>query len=45
MEKYLEIFKSSYQGYFNYLLDEITRFHWENYFYGLILVSLVVWGL
>jgi len=45
MEKYLDIFKSSYQGYFNYLLDEITRFHWENYFYGLIAVSLLVWIL
>ncbi len=45
MEKYSEIFKNSYQGYFNYLLDEITRFHWENYFYGLIVVSLFVWGL
>ncbi len=45
MEKYLTIFKNSYFGYFNYLWDEISRFHWENYFYGLILVSLVVWIL
>ncbi|MGJ8664857.1 MAG: sterol desaturase family protein [Patiriisocius sp.] len=45
MEKYTNIFKDSYAGYFNYLLQEITTFHWENYFYGLILVSLVVWGL
>lgn len=45
MEKFTDIFKNSYQGYFNYLLDEITRFHWENYFYGLIVVSLLVWGL
>ncbi len=45
MNKYQNIFKDSYTGYFNYLLDEITRFHWENYFYGLILVSLIVWGL
>ncbi len=45
MEKYQNIFKDSYTGYFNYLVDEITRFHWENYFYGLILVSLIVWGL
>ena len=45
MEKYLDIFKNSYHGYFNYLWDEITRFHWENYFYGLIIVSLLVWGL
>lgn len=45
MEKYIDIFKDSYAGYFNYLLDEITSFHWENYFYGLIILSLVVWGL
>lgn len=45
IEKYIEIFKNSYSGYFNYLIDEITRFHWENYFYGLITVSLLVWGL
>lgn len=45
MEKYLEIFKNSYYGYFNYLWKEITHFHWENYFYGLILVSLIVWAL
>ena len=45
MEKYSDIFRDSYQGYFNYLLNEITHFHWENYFYGLIIVSLVVWGL
>ncbi|MGB3343416.1 MAG: sterol desaturase family protein [Aequorivita sp.] len=45
MEKYFTIFKDSYYGYFNYLWSEITSFHWENYFYGLILVSLLVWGL
>ncbi len=45
MDKYLDIFKDSYQGYFNYLISEITSFHWDNYFYGLIIVSLVVWGL
>ena len=45
MEKYLKIFKDSYHGYFNYLWNEITHFHWENYFYGLILVSLIVWAL
>ncbi|MEZ4881611.1 MAG: sterol desaturase family protein [Flavobacteriaceae bacterium] len=45
MEKYFEIFKSSYHGYFNYLWNEITHFHWENYFYGLIIVSLLVWAL
>ncbi|TRZ43281.1 sterol desaturase family protein [Robertkochia solimangrovi] len=45
MEKYFEIFKNSYSGYFNYLISEITTFHWSNYFYGLIVISLLVWGL
>lgn len=45
MNKYFDLFKESYSGYFNYLLKEITIFHWENYFYGLIIVSLIVWGL
>lgn len=45
MEKYLQTIKESYQGYFNYLMDELTRLHWENYFYGLIFVSLAVWVL
>jgi sterol desaturase/sphingolipid hydroxylase (fatty acid hydroxylase superfamily) len=45
LDKYIEIFKNSYHGYFNYLWKEITHFHWENYFYGLIFVSLLVWGL
>ena len=45
MEKYFEIFINSYHGYFNYLWKEITHFHWENYFYGLLLISLLVWGL
>ncbi|WP_224485204.1 sterol desaturase family protein [Robertkochia aurantiaca] len=45
MNKYWDIIQESYSGYFNYLLSEITRFHWENYFYGLIGISLVVWLL
>lgn len=45
MDKYIDILKDSYSGYWNYLLSEITNFHWGNYFYGLILVSLIVWGL
>jgi sterol desaturase/sphingolipid hydroxylase (fatty acid hydroxylase superfamily) len=45
MEKYLDIFKNSYSGYWNYLVSEVSSFHWENYFYGLIIVSLVVWAL
>lgn len=46
MEKYIDIIKNSYSGYFNYLKNElITINHWDNYFYGLIVISLVVWGL
>lgn len=45
MQKYVTIFKDSYYGYFHYLWGEITSFHWENYFYGLILLSLLVWAL
>lgn len=45
MEKYGDIVRNAYSGYWNYLLSEIVRFHWENYFYGLIIISLVVWFL
>jgi sterol desaturase/sphingolipid hydroxylase (fatty acid hydroxylase superfamily) len=45
MEKYTNIFRESYSGYWNYLLSEISSFHWENYFYGLLAVSLIVWIL
>ncbi|MGV6830449.1 MAG: sterol desaturase family protein [bacterium] len=46
MEKYLEIIKNSYSGYWNYLKYELIDLnHWDNYFYGLIIVSLLVWVL
>lgn len=45
MEGYLELIMSSYSGYFNYLFKEITQWYWGNYFYGLIIISLLVWGL
>jgi len=46
MEKYINIIKHSYSGYWNYLKHEIINInHWDNYFYGLIIISLVVWGL
>ncbi|MFV9550023.1 sterol desaturase family protein [Algibacter sp. PT7-4] len=46
MEKYINIIKNSYYGYWNYLKNEILfQNHWDNYFYGLIAISLVVWGL
>ncbi len=45
MEKYLNIIENSYKGYFNYLKHEITTLDWDNYFYGLIIISVVVWLL
>ena len=46
MEKYLEIIKNSYSSYWNYLKQSVLMdLNWENYFYGLIIISIVVWGL
>lgn len=40
MEKYKTIFLDSFEGYFNYVVHEITHPSWHNYFYGLIVISL-----
>jgi sterol desaturase/sphingolipid hydroxylase (fatty acid hydroxylase superfamily) len=46
MHKYTDIIKNSYLGYWNYLKNELIAInHWDNYFYGLIIISIVVWGL
>ena len=45
MNKYQEILSNSYSGYFNYLKNELFSLHIENYFYGLILISLLVFIL
>lgn len=46
MESYIDIIKKSYVGYWNYLKHEIiTINHWDNYFYGLIFISVAVWLL
>ena len=46
LEKYLDIIQNSYLGYWNYLKNEILlQNNWDNYFYGLIAVSLIVWLL
>jgi sterol desaturase/sphingolipid hydroxylase (fatty acid hydroxylase superfamily) len=45
VKEYLDLIAESYSGYWNYLVSEISSFHWENYFYGLIAVSIVVWVL
>ncbi len=45
MIKYWDIIQNAYSGYFNYFIGEITRPSWDNYFYYLIAISLLVWGL
>lgn len=46
MNKYIEIIKNSYSGYWNYLKYELIDLnHWDNYFYGLVAISVVVWTL
>ncbi len=45
MNKYWDIILKSYSEYFNYLKVEVTSLHIENYFYGLIFVSLAVFIL
>ncbi|WP_417785641.1 sterol desaturase family protein [Tenacibaculum sp.] len=46
MDTYIDIIKNSYTGYWNYIKQSVLmELNWENYFYGLILISLVVWGL
>ena len=46
MEKYIDIILKSYSGYWRYLKYELTHvYHWDNYFYGLIAISLIVWLL
>jgi sterol desaturase/sphingolipid hydroxylase (fatty acid hydroxylase superfamily) len=45
VDKYFEIITNSYNGYFSYLIDEILYWKWDNYFYGLLAISLGVWLL
>ena len=46
MEKYLDIIKNAYSGYWNYLKYELIDLnHWDNYFYALIVISILVWIL
>lgn len=45
MQKYFKIISDSYGGYFNYLKEEILYWNWDNYFYGLLAISLIVWLL
>ncbi|WP_299056406.1 sterol desaturase family protein [uncultured Polaribacter sp.] len=46
MEKYLQLIKTSYSNYWNYLKNSVLMdLNWENYFYGLIIISIAVWAL
>jgi sterol desaturase/sphingolipid hydroxylase (fatty acid hydroxylase superfamily) len=45
MQEYWNIFIEGYQGYMNYLWNEITHPNWHNYFYWLLLVSLFFFAL
>lgn len=46
MNHYLDIIKNSYLDYFNYIKSSVLMdLQWENYFYGLIIISIAVWGL
>ncbi len=46
MNRYWENILQSYSNYWSYFKREIFfQNNWDNYFWGLIIVSLVVWGL
>jgi sterol desaturase/sphingolipid hydroxylase (fatty acid hydroxylase superfamily) len=46
MQEYIDLIANSYTGYWNYLKNEILLQNgWDNYFYGLIIISLLTWGL
>ncbi len=46
MDEYINIIVDSYSNYWRYLKSEILlQSNWDNYFYGLIIVSIVVWIL
>ncbi|CAM1349247.1 sterol desaturase family protein [Tenacibaculum insulae] len=46
MNKYIDIIKNSYADYWNYLKQSVfMELNWENYFYGLIIISIIVWLL
>lgn len=46
MHKYIEIIHNSYRGYWSYLKQSVLfQIQWDNYFYGLLLISFIIWGL
>ncbi len=45
MNKYLQIIEESFVGYGNYLWTEVSQPQWNSYFWWLIGLSMLVWGL
>jgi sterol desaturase/sphingolipid hydroxylase (fatty acid hydroxylase superfamily) len=45
LEKYVQIVVDAYYGYTHYLINEIMHPSWNNYFWWLVGLSLVVWVL
>ena len=45
LQEYIQIFLDGYYGYWSYLSSEILYPSWHNYFWWLLGISLVVWGL
>lgn len=45
MDKYITLFLNSFEGYWNYLVHEITQPSGKSYFYWLIGISLFFWLL
>jgi sterol desaturase/sphingolipid hydroxylase (fatty acid hydroxylase superfamily) len=45
MDKYIDLFTKSFNGYASYLWREIMNPSWTNYFYWLLVVSLLVFTL
>jgi sterol desaturase/sphingolipid hydroxylase (fatty acid hydroxylase superfamily) len=45
MQEYVQVFLDGYYGYWNYLSSEILYPSWHNYFWWLLVISLVVWSL
>lgn len=45
MNKYIDIITKSYGEYSNFLVNQILFPNWDNYFYGLLVISLIIWLL
>ncbi len=45
MSDYIDIFINGFKGYWNYFSHAILNPSWDNYFYWLIAISLIVWML